>query len=571
MKETTLRQFISLFSGYKDSYVVHLPPFERDSSGKNSAKKVFIAKTDFGKGDYIPLEAGDYLKHLTGSQGLAISPLFTLDEEGEESTDVCLYAIIDIDVYGVDFVFLITALRRAGYKFLPFTSKSGGLHIYFFFNKAALAKEVRKELNRIVTVFGLNKRYVDSKDVSKVEVFPQHDVRKDGILSKNIFLPYFDGKMTTMLDDDGSKVSIEQMLNRAATMLTSVNDIKGINDSLPLNDAPYCIQSVLLCGDLDSYRNEFMTTVAIYLQTKDGSGASFDSFVELNNMLNDPLDADELHTIFKSVMTHNYTLAGRCNKEPMCSHCDKKQCKLRKYGVGRDAKDNYVLNIEFGKLYKMLAEEPYYMWEVKSATDDDAVVKKIRLDDTNELMSQKAVQRACIKTLGQMMVTVKPSVWEETLNKHLAEMEDVEVSETSDTTELSSLKVFFYRYLANRRSKNNQPYTVLVKQVYFDGEKYYFRTDGLTDYLRTQRFTVRFNLREYLFKYGCEEGSIQYVVSDGNVKDIPCWIKKEDEQLRTIRASFEDILEADENIIKQNKLNKNDEENNQILIDDIRF
>jgi len=181
------------------------------------------------------------------------------------------------------------------------------------------------------------------------------------------------------------------------------------------------------------------------------------------------------------------------------------------------------------------------------------------------------VQRACIKTLGQMMVTVKPSVWEETLNKHLAEMEDVEVSETSDTTELSSLKVFFYRYLANRRSKNNQPYTVLVKQVYFDGEKYYFRTDGLTDYLRTQRFTVRFNLREYLFKYGCEEGSIQYVVSDGNVKDIPCWIKKEDEQLRTIRASFEDILEADENIIKQNKLNKNDEENNQILIDDIRF
>lgn len=571
MKETTLRQFISLFSGYKDSYVVHLPPFERDEKGKNVAKSVFIAKTDFGKGDYIPLKADDYLKHLTGSKGLAISPLFTLSEEGEESIDVCLYALIDIDTYGVDFVYLINALRRAGFKFIPFTSKSGGLHIYFLFSKAMVAKDVRKELYRIVTVFGLNNRYVDVKGVSKVEIFPQHDVRKDGILSKNVFLPYFDGKMTTMLDDDGSKLPIEQMLNRAAAMLTTVNEIKDINDSLPLRDAPYCVQSVLLCGDLDSYRNEFMTTVAIYLQTKDGNGASFDSFSSLNNMLNNPLNEDELHTIFKSVMAHNYTLAGRCNKEPMCSNCDKKQCKLRKYGVGRDAKDNYVLNIEFGKLYKMLAEEPYYMWEVKSATDDNAVVKKIRLDDTNELMNQKAVQRACIKTLGQMMVTVKPSVWEETLNKHLAEMEDVEVSETSDTTELSSLKVFFYRYLANRRSKNNQPYTVLVKQVYFDGEKYYFRTDGLTDYLRTQRFTVRFNLREYLFKYGCEEGSIQYVVSDGNVKDIPCWIKKEDEQLRTIRASFEDILEADENIIKQNKLNKDDEENNQILIDDIRF
>lgn len=553
--ENTIRQFRSRFIGYTESFVQHVPPFKNDGN-KTTATSVRYAKT--GKnGTFTPLKTKDYEDHLGGKVGLAISPLFSMRDadSGETVEDVCLYGIIDIDIYSMHYTALIKALRRAGYIFAPFTSKSGGLHLYFFFSSIEKAEDVRSALKVLVERFGLDRRFAKN-GASKVEIFPEHSSRRSGLQDKCVFLPYFKGDMTHMIGDDGDPLTVERMLEETSSLMTSVQSITKISLGLEHNEAPFCIQSILLNGDLgeSSGRNEFLTTAAIYLQTKDGQGARVQDLHDMNVMLEDPLSEEDVQTIFDSVMARSYVLAGRCNKEPMVSNCDKTRCKTRKYGVGRE-KDNYVLNVEFGKLYKMKAEEPYYLWEAKFAGSEKES-SKIRLDDTGELMNQKAVQKACIKGMGQMMVTVKPSVWEATLNKHLADMEEQEVSAYTDTSELSALRDYFYRYLTNRRAKNNQAYTVLVKQVYYDGASYYFRTDGLTDFLRTQRFTLRMNLREYLFKYGCREGVLQYITGSGEVKDIPCWIKDDDEQLLGMRDHFEDVLGSDERLIEDNPVSK---------------
>lgn len=569
LHERTVRSFAQVFSGYKDAYVQHTPPFTRGADGKLSAKSVGYAKN---YGSFLPLEYAQYENHLKGTKGLAVSPLFPYQDPKthEVVNDVCLYGIIDIDVYQTHFMPVIRALRRAGYDIVPFESKSGGLHIYFFFEDPEPATDVRKALKRVVETFGLDKRF-SKAGVNKVEIFPDHDSRKAGVQDKCVFLPYFGQKMTRMLGPDGELLPIAAMLDSIPEHLTTLAKMNAVTDKLPFADAPFCVQSTLLNGDLgaSSGRNEFLTTAAIYLQTKDGDGARSEDLHDMNSMLEQPLEDADVQQIFKSVMSHNYVLAGRCNKEPMCSICDKPRCKTRKYGVGKE-KDNYVLNIEFGQIWKMNTAEPYYMWEAKIAGTDSAPVL-LQLDSTADLMSQRAVQQASIKKLGQMMSTVNQKKWEDTLNKHLSTMKEKDVADYSDTTELSQLKDFFYKYLTHRKTKAVQPYMVLVQQVYYDGKNYYFQTDGLASYLRTQRFTVKMNLREHLMRYGCrDDGVLTYSTSGGEQRTINCWVMPENADLASMRHHYDDILDADVQTLQNNLLQKQGSDTKEVE-DDARF
>lgn len=573
---STVDQFRSLFTGYEESYVKHTPPFTTDDEGKTKARFIGLAQYKRGSSyhpappdgysddDYVPLTLEQYRGHLNGKEGLAISPLTdvpTKDGNGFRR-NVCFFTVIDIDVYDVGYTELVRRLYQLGYKFSAFISKSGGLHLYFFFQVAEEAEKARASMARIIEIFGLDKIY-SKGGKSRVEVFPQHDVRKPGVHDKCVFLPFYDsaskeGSNQLMLTGDGVLHGITKAISMIEKMWTSVKEIDKVTDSLPYSEAPFCIQMLLLSGGLNenSGRNEFLTTAAIYLKTKDGAAFQKADLEAMNDSLEAPIAQREIDGIFSSVSSKDYQLFGRCSKEPCASVCDKQLCKLRKFGVGKQ-KGNTVSNVEFGKIFRVLTETPYYLWEARLAGTED--YKMLRIDGAENLLNQKTIQKACIDTLGQLSLTVTQPTWEKTVNDCLATLENLPAPKATDTTEMAALKELFYRYLTHRQAQNKQPYTVNVKQVYHAEGRYYFKTDGFMDYLRTMKFVLgRTNLREQLVQYGCSEGAVVYKTALGIEKTIECWVKPDDNELTKLDTFYDDIMEADAEVLSQNKLNKKD-------------
>jgi hypothetical protein len=208
-----------------------------------------------------------------------------------------------------------------------------------------------------------------------------------------------------------------------------------------------------------------------------------------------------------------------------------------------------------------MAEDPYYIWDVRINPDDD--FKTVRVDSVDDLQNQSVMQKRCWRDLNWAPFRVKDNDWIATVNKAMEGIEErlIEVPKQTDTTEMGALHGLFVRYLAHKQIQNGQPYMVHLGQVYHAEGVYYFVTKGITDFLRHERFSLgKINLREQLIAYGCSDGEIKYKTPKGEEKIIKCWKKPDDAELLEMDAFYEDIYDGDADILQKNKLNKEDKE-----------
>jgi hypothetical protein len=564
----TLGLFYSIFRGNISFFVKHQAPFTEDE-GKLKASWCGFAVYNKrnpppeGKedGDLIPVTKELYREHLNGGDGLAIAPLTNT----KDKKNVCFYAVIDIDVYGISFTWLVNRLYRAGFKFAAFLSKSGGLHIYFFFADAEPGDKVIETLARIVEVYGLGRLFVNEKNKSKVEIFPKQAMFiPGGTTAGCLFLPFYDAankSRQNMLTAEGKLVGITKALPIIKSMYTSVKELNGILDELPYGDAPYCVQMILLTGALaeNDGRNNFLFSAAVYLKKKYKDGFK-GALEEMNDCLEVPLEQRDIDSIYTSVTTKGYD-GYSCKKLPCADYCDKKLCMLREYGVGKQRNNRFTGADCWGELSKMMAKDPYYIWEVRINPDDD--FKTVRVDSVDDLQNQSVMQKRCWRDLNWAPFRVKDNDWIATVNKAMEGIEErqFEVPKQTDTTEMGALHGLFVRYLTHKQIQNGQPYMVQIGQVYHAEGVYYFTTKGIMDFLRFEKFSLgRTNLREQLIAYGCSDGEIKYKTTKGEEKVIKCWKKPDDEELLEMDAFYEDIYDGDADILQKNKLNKEDKE-----------
>jgi hypothetical protein len=544
---STLDRFFGLFRGNCSFYVRHLPPFKEDHNGKLAPSKIGFVK-DPDTGDFAQVTREQFKAHLSGEEGLALSPLTNYGERN----NVCFYAAMDIDAYsGVNFAPLVRRLYDAGLKFAACLSKSGGLHVYFFFVDVEPASEAIAALGRIVAVFGLKKTY------PKLEIFPKQAVYTPGEGAAScLFLPFFNaanGSRQNMLTAEGKTLPINKALAVMQSMLTTTQDMARAMDELPYNDAPYCVQAILLSGALgeNSGRNEFLFTAALYLKLKYPDGF-LEELRQANERFDVPLEDGEIAAMHESVMARDYQIWGRCKKSPCSEYCDKKLCREREFGVGR-GKGNMVSNVEFGKIVRVLAEEPYYLWDARLSGTEEYV--QVRIDGEADLLNQKVVQKACIRYLNQTPETVKQLVWEKKLNDCLSEIEEVEIAKGTDTTEASAMRECFMRFLTHKRAQNNRPELVNAGQVFYRDGFFYFSSGGVTRYLAAEKFSLRgYNLREQLRSYGCVDADLEYHTPQGEERSISCWKKEEDDELLNMSVFYDDVYEGDTDILQKERV-----------------
>jgi hypothetical protein len=579
---TVLDWFSGLFKGNTSFYVKHQGPFV-EAEGKLKAKWCGFATYNRHNpppegretGDFMPVTQELYQNHLNGGDGLAIAPL--TDAAGDRN--VCFYAAIDIDVYGISFTWLVRRLYDAGFKFAAFTSKSGGLHIYFFFKEPESADKVIAALEKIVGVFGLKLLYTSDKDKGKVEIFPKQATYVPGSTKVNcLFLPFYNianpaGCRSKMLTQDGKLLHITRAIPVINGMFTSVKEINGTIKNLPYGDAPYCVQMVLLTGALaeNDGRNNFLFSAAIYLKKKLGAKFSRDKLDRMNDCLESPLEDAGVNSVYKSVTEKNYD-NYMCKHPPCSDYCDRQLCKEREYGVGRD-KGNVSTGADcWGELYLYKAAEQYFEWSVR--VDPDGPFIPLKVDSVSDLRNQAKMQELCWTHAHWAPMRVKENLWVATVNEAMAGIEDrtVVVSRASDTSELSDLRRHFINYLAFQQIQSNAPSMVPLGRVYRQDEAFYFAVSGLKAYLSTQKYnTGKINLRESLLSYGCEEATLSYTNTRGEQRNVECLKKSADNEIDSAGIYYEDAYDSEMDILQHNELRKDEEKPEEADGSDTRF
>jgi hypothetical protein len=576
MDADLLRIFSCSFRGNEDFFVVHQTPFTyNEKEEKTTASWCGFAKygsksfpdipEGYEAGDFVPVTEDIYKDHLEGIRGIAIAPIMTTGKY----KNVCCHAVLDIDVQA-NFTWLVNTLYRHGFRFAAFPSKSGGLHIYFFFEGYEPAVKARETLQKVVEAFGLYALY--GKD--RVEIFPKQAIRTGEQNAGCLLLPFFDEVHKSnqrLLTAEGKLLGIVKAMPVIEGMFTTLRELNKTLLDLPYSDAPYCMQAILLNGALQEgdHRNDFLFAAAIYLKKKEKENFKH-TLQEMNDCLQVPLEQRAIDDIYTSATdAHKNYETWSCKKPPMLLYCDKTLCASREYYPHRVKGGHFTGADCWGELSVVNAAEPYYIWKVKVPGCEE--YQDLKIDNTRDLQNQIAVQRYCLRDLYWMPYRVKDVQWTDIINLALqgAKNRLIPVSEASDTSERAVLRNLFRRYLTSAQIQNDKPYMVGVGLVYRAEGFYYFKLDGLMDFLRTKKFYYgSINLHKELENYGCSDGVVTYRTSSGKEKTIRCLKKAEDDDLLSMDAFYKDIYDGSADIVGEQD---NETERQETSDDSIKF
>lgn len=520
------QQFAQLFKGKSNTYVRNELPKEAPVPGTKI--KTNITNNE-GKVDKDLLA-----NHLDGKFGVGICPV---NAEGK-----CYFGVLDIDYYQPKIKRVLHFIKEYQLPLLPFKSKSGGLHVYLMLAKAVSAKTMRETLQSIIYYFSLDEVY----GKNKVEVFPKQE-KAEGFGS-SVTLPYFKGEdtYTPLLDLDGNAIPFKEALSYIQKRLTSIDTVKDAVSKLPYNDAPPCIQRILLSeevGGEDSGRNNFIFSYAIYAKKKYGNG--FEDYVkEINETFEVPLEDNVVEQTCESVKNNEYLY--KCKDIPCNSFCNKSECRKREFGLGKDK--GHFTGIDYGQLYRYNSAEPYYIWKLRLNGQEQW--KDVIFKDEGYLLDQRNFAKMCVRYLNQAPMQVGNNDWYAILNSVLPNVQDIEVKQESDTSGLSMLHNAFIDYLSNKQARRDAPYQVRVGLCYRQSNngitKYYFTHRGFSDYLKNQKITFDYvMLREMLKKFGAVEDTLVYINSVEEEIHFPCWSKTEDEDIQKSYAGTMEVENGD--------------------------
>ena len=520
------QRFLQIFKGKNNTYVKNELPKTRPQEGEKIKTKI---TNNEGKVDKELLS-----HHLLGDFGVGICPV---NAEGK-----CYFGVIDIDMYKPKIKRVLHFIKEYQLPLLPFRSKSGGLHVYLILTKSVSAKTMRETLNNISYYFSLDMLY----GKGKVEVFPKQD-KAEGFGS-SITLPYFncENPYTYLLDLDGNQVEFKDALEYIQKHLTTIEAVKDALEKLPYNDAPPCIQRILLSeevGGEDTGRNNFLFSFAVYAKKKYGSG--FESYVEaINSSFESPLEGSVVDQTCASVRDNEYIY--KCKDIPCNGFCNKTECKKREFGLGKDK--GHFMDIEFGQLFRYMTAEPYYIWKLRLQGQEQW--KDVVFKDEGYLLDQKNFAKMCIRYLNKAPYQVSNNDWNQTLNTILPNLIEVEVKQESDTSGLSIVRNAFILYLANKQTRRDTPYQVrgglCYRKVENGKAKFFFTAQGFTKYLQNQKVNFDMALmRETLKQFGAIEDILVYTNSFGEEMRFPCWSKEEDESINEAYIGTMEIENGD--------------------------
>jgi hypothetical protein len=488
INQLQIQEYMNLFTGSTHNYGEHI--YETNSNSKEKEKGESFTITN----KLITIE--QYRSHLEGKKGLGIIPI------NERSK--CKFAVIDIDIYKRDLSIYINAIEKFNFPLVPFKSKSGGLHLYLFLKDEDSPYNVKLFLKRMSFLLSID--FLVKRETNRiVEIFPKQNKLKPNDIGTWINLPYFNCKETrTHAIRGGKKLSLNDALLYIKEKQTTLEKVEEFLNELSFNDAPPCLQCINILNPLDENagRNTYLFSFGVYLKKKDEEYFEH-NIREVNQSLLEPLPEKELEgTIISSLKKKDYLY--KCKESPLCDFCNKKKCREREFGIGKDG--GYFSSVEKGRLYQYKLSRPYYEWEVKLQGQEEFI--KLRFRSEEEIIKQDVFLKLCMRELHELPSKLKQSEWFYQVNQALKEIKIIEVSKEDDVSEYTILKNMVIDFLTTRAMALKKD-GIFAKRVFFDqlSNDYFFRVKDLSEYLFLQKGFRYFSPRELhgiLKEWGCQ-------------------------------------------------------------------
>ena len=396
----------------------------------------------------------------------------------------CQWGCIDIDSYaGFDHQKLINKIKLLKLPLIVFRSKSGGAHVFCFTAVPVEAKLMRDKLLSVSAVLG----YGGS------EIFPkQIELKSQEDTGNFLNLPYFNSDNTTRYGflENGNAASMDDFYGLYEKNVQTPEQLENLKIERPpseFSDGPPCIES-LTQNKLTDGRDRVLYQYIQYAKrkwpeewTKKINQFNYRYFVE-------PLDD---RTIQDKIKFHiKKDLGFKCNEEPMCSHCDKKLCKTRKFGIGGES----VFPI-LSDLQKVELDEPYYWVNVDG--------ERVKLDDIDCLLEQRLFRRSVAKQIDKKPPRITVKEFDKYTDMLLTGVEIIKAPKGSSL--IDQLKDHLEEFCTNRTAKDTTKADILRGNVWTsDGKHHFIFSKFFHGYLQRKKWGEKSQPTQQMLKEHCK-------------------------------------------------------------------
>ena len=430
-------QFINIFTGLQRAHGVTYVT-KKGVNGEKIKGKSFIKRE--------PVTKELWENHLNGTEpSLGIIPI---NEENK-----CKWGCIDIDSYAeFDHKKLINKIKLLNLPLIVFRSKSGGAHVVLHTTVFVEAKLLREKLLSISAILG----YGGS------EVFPkQIELKSKDDTGNFLNLPYFDCKNTMRyaFKEDSTAASLEEFFELYEKNKITPEQLEKLEIKRPeseFNDGPPCLES-LTQSKLEDGRDRVLYQYIQYAKRKWPEEWSKKVNPFNYKYFSEPLDDKIIQDKIK--FNSKKELGFKCNEEPMCSHCDKKLCRTRKFGIGGET----VFPI-LSDLQKILLDKPYYYVNVDG--------ERVKLENATTLYDQRLFQISVLEQVDKIL----PSISKKEYKKYVQTLLDGK--ETIDppvgSSKIDQLGDHLEEFCTNRSSDTTVKEDIVRGNVYTNQGKHYF-------------------------------------------------------------------------------------------------
>lgn len=348
-------RLFNLFTGDLTQYIEVTITGDLDPDrNKREAKYITVTK---------PVTEYLWREHLDGKKIIGIRPEFQ---------DKCKWGCIDIDPQNYkDYSEkkYVDIIKNYNLPLVPVKSKSGGLHLFIFFNEWVDVKLVKQRLEEI------NKEYFLSK-----EIFP---------CNKAVGMPYTKMEFTTeyAYDDNNVPLMIGAFLDLAEQKKISLLDFKKFKiqeyeaESM-WREYPPCVQKLIQEGiNGKGSRNNYLFNVAVLEMKKSDNTLTLKTFKEMlrrrnSQIFNPPMDLNEVDSLAESVHKKQYNYRCPPKHGDMTPICNQHLCKQRKLGIMDEIPD--IIDEFTNIFYSISPKDTFYEFDyqgqhiVTSPTDMDS-------------------------------------------------------------------------------------------------------------------------------------------------------------------------------------------------------
>ena len=288
--------------------------------------------------------------HLDGDTGVGVVPI--------TSGNVCKFGVIDIDVYDLDHKSLQANIQRLKLPLIHCRSKSGGAHLYLFFDDWESCALVRELLTEIRSALGFS---------GSGELFPAQEIinDKDGEVGNGINIPYFNSEMPTRFAYDTKVEALEvedflKLVEKTRVSMAALQEIDFSGSREYFEDGPICLQILASMGKVTENRNIVMFNIGVYCKNKwpDDWEEHHEEYIRL--LCDPPLGSKEIVDQQKSLKKKDGYFY-QCNQTPLRDYCNKAKCKMQKYGIGSSTEDQ----AQISGITIMLSEPRLYFMSVE--------------------------------------------------------------------------------------------------------------------------------------------------------------------------------------------------------------